>query len=491
MSSTKYVHKMNQAELCALLEVDERGLRKLTRRRGLPAPVYSDGEGDLWLITAVRDWLTATNYRSLRALLLKWWPDATAPADLVETRLMRRDRAEREPVAVLQHWQTKAGDVVVAWPLGGCGWVDGEDLAQQVPNADAYLVIGLGWGIYGPDVWAYPGARPGAGCVNIEWCDLARVLGRPAPWWPYLLRRPDLILAWEPGDPLVRHVGVLPIDIQPLLRMALLYPPDHFTHRAMIQTAQVISNYGDATDSSDLSILNELLSDERISEKEILLAADAAPNYASGRREQDETVARAGWREVLHRSDRLAEQCVHVLREWGDGSLWPYAHPITILRGTAAGVEFLSRLEPAPERTAVYYAIDRERTARPMLDPATDIPVAVPDDQRLAIYALAPQRLPTTSPLAELILENPIWVRTQDGTLYPAPYHHYHGLNWGYNGSGPAALAALAYALLADITAEGTSSSNAAPDGLYELFQHEWPESTVLTRAQLETARDA
>lgn len=197
------------------------------------------------------------------------------------------------------------------------------------------------------------------------------------------------------------------------------------------------------------------------------------------------------WREVLHRSDRLAEQCVRVLREWDGGRLWPYAHTITIPRNTAAGVEFLARLEPAPQRTAVYYAIDPERTARPMVDPATDIPVAVPDDDRLEIRALAPQRLPTTSPLAELILEDPIWVRVQDGTLYPAPYDHHSGLSWGYDGSGPATLAALAYTLLVDITAEGARSSDGAPRGLYELFRCDWPVSTVLTRAQLEAARDA
>lgn len=43
-------------------------------------------------------------------------------------------------------------------------------------------------------------------------------------------------------------------------------------------------------------------------------------------------------------------------------------------------------------------------------------------------------------------------MRTQDGTLYPAPYNHVRGLSWGYGGGGPTTLAALVYALLADIT---------------------------------------
>lgn len=116
--------------------------------------------------------------------------------------------------------------------------------------------------------------------------------------------------------------------------------------------------------------------------------------------------------------------------------------------------------------------------------------VAVPADDHFEIRALAPQRLPT-SPLAELILEDPIWVRTQDGTLYPAPYNHHSGLNWSYGGTGTATLAALAHTLLADITTEGARSSDSAPDGLHQLFRRDWPPSTVLTRAQLEAARDA
>jgi hypothetical protein len=141
MSSTRYVHKMNQAELCALLDVDERGLRKLARR-GLPSPMDSDGEGAWWSITTIRDWLTATNYRPPRALGLEWWPDAAAPADLLLAQL-HRDRGAGEPVAVVQHWQTETGTVVVAWPIGDRS-VNGKDLARWAPGADAYLVIGRG-----------------------------------------------------------------------------------------------------------------------------------------------------------------------------------------------------------------------------------------------------------------------------------------------------------------------------------------------------------
>jgi hypothetical protein len=50
---------------------------------------------------------------------------------------------------------------------------------------------------------------PGADKGSIGWTDLARVLGRPAPFWPGRLLHPELILEWQPGDGPVHHAGVL------------------------------------------------------------------------------------------------------------------------------------------------------------------------------------------------------------------------------------------------------------------------------------------
>jgi hypothetical protein len=76
------------------------------------------------------------------------------------------------------------------------------------------------------------------------------------------------------------------------------------------------------------------------------------------------------------------------------------------------------------------------------IDPKIDAPVIQ------ARRAAPRERLAAASPLAALILDNSIWVRTQDGTLYLASKHHYFGLNWGYSGSGPRALAVLAHRML-------------------------------------------
>ena len=200
-SSPLFVHKIHEDRLCKLLEVDAKGLAKLMRRRGLPAPVDSDEYGPFWSITTVRGWITATGYRPLQSLLLGWWPDADRPADYWGAEPVRYLRTDPAPAAVLQHWRTSSGAaVVVCWPMPGHVHL-GRYLRGWAPDAHAYLTIGTGWGIDGPDVWARRGDQTSGDGADIEWADLARVLGQPAPFWLDRLRDPDLITTWKPGGP--------------------------------------------------------------------------------------------------------------------------------------------------------------------------------------------------------------------------------------------------------------------------------------------------
>lgn len=486
--SPSFVNKIHEDRLCELLEVDPKDLAKLSRRRGLPTPVNTDEHGPFWSVRAVREWITESGYRPLESLRLDWWPDADQPATYWGAEPVRYRKTDPIPAAVLQHWRTSAGAaVVVCWPMPGHVQL-GHYLHDWAPNAHAYLTIGFGWGIYGPDVSARRGDQTSGDGEDIEWAELARVLGQPAPFWPDRLRHPDLITAWSPGDPPVRHHGVPGVDIDPLLRMAVLYPVGHPVHQTMIHYAQVIQSKSDAADSLDVRILKEHFEEGLLTSQQITVAAEPIPAPDVQPEELPELTRRIGWREVLHRDDWLAEQCVRTLYEWDGGEDLSHAHIIEISR-TSFGLEFLARLEPSPRR-AMFAVLDRDREATPMVDPLTDTPVAVPTDDSERIRASAPNRLPTTSPLAELILENPIWIRTEDGNLYPAPYHSYFGLSWGYGGTGPATLAALIIQLLNDITAYGADPSEKprAPEGLQRLVQHDWPAGTVLTRAQLEAA---
>ena len=490
-TSPAYLHKIHQDRLCELLEVDPKRLDKLIRRRGFPTPTDSDEYGPFWSVTAVREWLSSSHYRPLASLLLKWWPDADGPASYCGAEVKRYRATDPEPAAVLQHWRTPSGaTVVVCWPMPDHSTRARLYLRDWSPNADAYLTIGVDWGLYGPSVWAERGDQRGTNDDEIQWADLARVLGQPAPFWPRCLRDPDLITSWAPGNAPMRHYAVPAVNIDPLLRMAVLYPVDHPVHKTMIHYAQVIQARSDATESVDVMLLRERFDEGRLTSEQLTVAAEGAPVPQVDMEDLPVLTRRIAWREVLHRDDVLAEQCVSAVREWNGGKDTSHPRTITITR-TAAGQEFLSRLQPAP-RLAMFTILDPDREATPMVDPLTDSPVAVPTDEGEPIWASAPNRLPTTSPLAELILEHPIWIRTADGTLYPAPYDSYYGLSWGYGGTGPATLAELIWALLNDITAYGAGSTEAdhAPEGLLTLVQYDWPDGTVLTRDQLEAARD-
>jgi hypothetical protein len=82
---------------------------------------------------------------------------------------------------------------------------------------------------------------------------------------------------------------------------------------------------------------------------------------------------------------------------------------------------------PAPgPRTAGFDQLDpRQAAVETLTDPETDALAVRREDG--TVLAAVPQRLPATSPLAELILDRPVWVRTADGTLYLAPKDAYWG----------------------------------------------------------------
>jgi hypothetical protein len=105
------------------------------------------------------------------------------------------------------------------------------------------------------------------------------------------------------------------------------------------------------------------------------------------------------------------------------GDDFPYSNPETVDTGTACGAEWARRLVPS-KRTAAFEITDHgdwaDGDAGCLLDPETDAPVTVTATTHELATAI-PRRLPASSPLAEIILDQTIWVRTQDGILYPRP----------------------------------------------------------------------
>ncbi|HWD02508.1 MAG TPA: hypothetical protein VG674_08665 [Amycolatopsis sp.] len=480
---TTYLDRIYVSQLRKLLRVDADGLDRLRQTENLPSPESGEGERTYWSTPAVREWLHHSGHLAPAEVTLAWWPDARRPAEYLGADVLRRTQLAR-PWAVLQRWSTDHGTIVIAWPVNG-NTITEAQIRPHTPDASACLRIGPRYGRFGPELLTRNHATDSE--TTVEWPDLARVTGRPMPFWPYSLRVPELIAAWAPGDPAVRHhgTGAPGLDITPLLQMAILHRPEDPIHRAMIYTAQSVQT--GAVPVSDLDTVETWLAEGVLRPDHITVAALPAAQIEDPV-ELDAATLYSGWRELQRRDDWLAEQCMDVLASWNGGQHLMQGQAVQLDLDSATTREFLTRLRPVT-RTALYKQIDPNKTGDAMVDPLTDAPVVIEHDASRATV-LAPDHLPPGSPLAALILDGEVWVRTEDGTLYLAPLDTNTGLGWGFSGAGPYALAILTSKLLNDIAAPGARLDEGPPDqGLLTLFTTDWPAGTTLTRAQLQEAR--
>jgi hypothetical protein len=277
----------------------------------------------------------------------------------------------------------------------------------------------------------------------------------------------------------VRAAVVASLDTQPLLELAALLDAgdpaaavlSHLARKAMHQAAD--------SAAGDIRIVGELPDTECAA-----LAAWPVPVAEPG--ELDNTVRRAGWISILNRGDDLAARCVDEAIRWDGGKLFPYSRAEALDPTASKWVqEWAKRLQSSP-RTAAFRLIDGDQEGVPLVDPLTDAPVV--SDGRGRLVAAVPQRLPASTPLSELILDrnDMIWVRTGDGTLWPAPCDAYWGISWGYSGNGPGTLTLLVQALLDDITAQAPAASQGGSELLEAFFEQKLRAGMVLTRAQLQ-----
>lgn len=455
-----------------------RQLRRIRRRGDFPEPAGIEASEPYWREETVLCWAAASSPDLAGRVPLKFWPNAIAPAGYLG--------AETHEQFVIQRWQTQSGLIAVVWSFPGVGPLSLMEIAPQIQASPTIVAQMRGdFGIDGPGVTAINTARP-ADSYIVPWRDIARVLGRPVPYWPFLLRIRELICAWEPGaDPVTAPVRP-DLDTGALLRLAAMFDSEHPTHHTLLNLARVAQARNTTFALLDLDILHKKIN--RGLDPEVTTAVAAIPMLVpdADREDLDPTVRRDGWLEVLSRADTLSVKCVHEALAWDGGKDFPFSNPGKVDSTQGPGAEWVQRLEPI-ERTAAFELIDYGGRGQTLTDPATDAPAVLRTDGTL--MAAIPQRLRTTSCLAELILSRDlVWIRTADGMLYPAPKQPTLGLSWGYPGGGPAELAALIHRLLDDITAAAPEHYG-APDGLEELTQMPWPNGTVLTREQLEAAR--
>jgi hypothetical protein len=449
------------------------------------SPAGTKNSQPFWHEDDVYRWMASTHLWLINRVPIRYWPDAQRPA-------VYRGAREIED-AVVQTWQADAGTVCVLWsrperteppPL--------HPVAAQLPHADALVHVQGTFSVFGPQLsTAQAGNLIQWNDVDADWADLARILGQPAPYWPLMLRIPTLVAAWKPGTPTLTYLTIPEIDTTPLLRLAAILRQGSPAQQVLPQLASTAQRRSTTSTVYELQHLAECeqraVKFGRHRGDVTVVAARPLPVPEINGETLDESDRRAGWLELVDRTDQLAAECVHLAKMWDGNRDFRFSNPEYIDPTTEYGAEWAARLTPI-ERTAEFAIIDHDGNGETLADPETGaLVVRRPDG---SLWATIPQRLPATSPLAEVILDSPIWVRTEDGTLYPAPKNSYWGLSWGYPGSGPGSLALLISRLLDDINAPGADNATGAPAGLEELTQRKWPCGTVLRRAQLEAARD-
>lgn len=443
-------------------------------------PTGVSGQTPWWTDTDVYQWALARERGNWSGRVpLSAWPSTYGATEF--------DKAVDLPGAVALRWHNTHGPVSLVWPLPGIPRPPSsyrEWTRTLAPNGDgAVIVVAPGLNVRGPELRALLPALPDRDPYLVSWSSLAEVLRQRLPYWPPTLRDRHLIAAWTPdGDP-TTAMPVPALDTAALLTLASTYPDGHPAARVLINLTRLAHTQAADNAAQDL----QLIESTSAADTHLLVAARPRSVPDVDLDEVDATTRRAGWLDILAGTDDLSCRCVREVCRWDAGADLPFGNPEQIdVRESRWAFYWSKQLAPG-QRTAAFEIIDADEPGDPLIDPETDAPVWRHLDGTFT--AAMPQRLPAAAPLTELILAGPIWIRTADGKLYPAPRDSSTGISWGYHGSGPGTLALLIDALLTDINAKAPDNINGAPAGLEELFSRKLPDGTLLTRAQLEAAR--
>ncbi|MEU9861937.1 hypothetical protein AB0D99_13735 [Streptomyces sp. NPDC047971] len=389
-------------------------------------------------------------------------------------------------------WDTREGVVAVVHPCAGMP--DASSLLDLHTDAAALVVVRRPYAFDGPELQAVDRGRPEL-VYHPWWSELAAHLGGPVPWWPRALRRRAHLTAWTPGDPPAPVEVVTSPSWEPLYELAGREPEGSPVRRACFTIGHRIR--AGAAEHASWEIEN-LRSWSRGPGDSMVHPAVPSVSEPDPRELATDAVLGAGLAELCGRTDDLAVECLEQVSAWSGEDL-PYGGTFEVIRTdvTRAAAEWINRLRPVPP-TALHRVWDESHdTVATFVDPVTGSPVVAVKGKfsfrsvrEITYMGRAPRRLPEGTVLKEVILDDPVWVRTADGVLYPAPAMDAPGLSWGYDGSGPLTLAQCVGRLLDDGGAHAvTFDDDKDEPGLGAYFRIEHERGTRLTRRELVRAR--
>lgn len=489
------------AEQDRLREADAAGLLGLSPKKWwqrshpeLPDPTGRDTQGPFWSADDLYKWASTTgDRRLLRYVPLRYWPEADRPAVYLG--------AERLDDHMVQRWFTGVATVVLTWALPSSPSLVKLSYAD-LPEADALVAIQPDFGAGGPGVSVATRTKnplaPSHFCHNygtdtwwhefgIRCPRLSAVLGQDIPFWPHGLRIESLIKEWKPGNPAELYLPNPAINTTPLLRLAACLPTDSPASRALRGLAEAAQDGAARSDERELSRLQEQVDQSLARGEDAGVVVAARPLTGPNVADQDEAVKKAGWMEIFERTDLLALECIDEARLFNGGRDFWHPTLVDVDPTTANGAEWEQRLESASRPSVKHRWMAKGRHAM-LVDPESDAPVVRSENGGLTVAV--PRQLPAATRLTEVILEEPIWIRTEDGKICLAPRDELGGLAWGREGGGPYSLALLLDRLLRDVAGPAASVGTKPAAGLDELTTLPWKSGTVLTRAVLEAARD-
>ncbi|MBF6333483.1 hypothetical protein [Nocardia transvalensis] len=461
--------------LAAVFEVDEQWLQAEVDAGRFVAPLPAEDVRS-WDAYAVWSWMARHHPFVAAGADLRYWAPCTRPEYL---------GVREVSYAVVQDWRIEGVPLRVVWPLPPDIFpyqVQGavREALALVPPVPRVIQVGG----YGPSLSVGDETDVDRSEEGNWWVDLAAVLGSAAPYWPFNLRTPEVMRRWRPGAAPTMVAAVPSLQSLALLRLAAMLPPDSAAARVLYN---IVRQGEYAAAAGALREVKNIVEDGLQDRVTFAAVPMPVPEPAA----LDEQTRRAGLLEILDREDSLAWEVICQIRAWDGAIDLPASVFVTVDPATSCGAEWRERLRPATRLSATYALAtsDLGTVVEYLVDPLTDAPVVQLADGNLR--AMVAQRIPASSALSEVILEEPIWVRLDNGALYLAPRGAHLGLSWGYNGSGPYALAQLVNLLLDDIASPGVKAFGEVPAGLLEAMRRDWPAGTRFSRSDLEAAADA
>ncbi|MCY0922829.1 hypothetical protein OS965_32595 [Streptomyces sp. H27-G5] len=486
---------LSRAQVQQLLGVNTFGMWRLARKYDkFPKPTQKTGghfdakeREEVWESTSVYSWAAKTpEFAHRGAVLRRPLPEVLAPGRWAGYR--------DTPQGPAQDWHTDLGLIRIVHRGGSFTASNAATALRDQGNKDGVVTLCVLYGDMGrrgPALVAADIAHPSIE-YEASWGDVTALAGQVLPWWPALLRLPEVIRHWTPGAAEV-VVEVPADDHEKALRRAAANGTFEATSRTAAQDmANSIRNDRINYTSNDVRIFCK----DGYGETPNRVVAGAVPDMSShplpcgGNRE----ALMAGWRALaLHtHPDAVAALEVASVR---DPALLPFGATTEIPVQQGIISDRWTRRLTMCDPTAAHAVLAHDTKPEAFfIDPLTDMPVlrTSGDDGKLAWRFYAPLSLPVGgAELASLVLHHTLWVTTSDGHVHPAPCTPTDHLWWGDGwGDRPSEAAAVTDQLLDNLSATVDLHHHyEAPKGLTALFNEEHREGTELTRATLLHAR--